>query len=792
MRFIYCLFTFFFSSTVVFAQYQVTGNILDQDSNPVNFAELYLLDHNGILIAQTFSDEKGIFLFENIKENSYLFQLYSYGILHVNQKLKISSDVNLGNINIENSTQLSEIVLTSPKKIFERKIDRTVFNVESSIAASNSDALETLKLAPGIKIDNENISIIGKNNVRVLINDRFVQMSGEDLMSYLKSIPADNIQKIEVITVPPAKYEAEGNSGLVNIVLKPSKVNAWSNKIEATQIQADRAYWRFGNLFNYNKEKVSLSININGNIGKSNSVEKLDIFYPQGLWSLKNISTRNEDRIAATAQFDYRFNGKTSVGIQYIADSKKPADTDVVYTDIYNGQNIDYYTKTFGEKNEYSKSNAINAHLLHQFDSTGTQMSVDLDYFEYRNDKDRTFTTIPEFLSGESGESFSAANFGKQGIDNYSVKIDIDQPIEWFDLSYGAKLSFTTTNNKTNYFDLNQGFPVEDLSQRDNFEYKENTQAVYVIGQKSLSDKWQAQAGLRFENTQTTGTSKIYNTSEKKEYAKLFPSIYIGYTPTESNTFSVSYNKRISRPSFWELNPFRWYINEYSYAEGNPSLQPSFTDNFELSHTYKGKLITSVSLSKTKENFAQYPTIDAQNNTQIYLRDNIFNTTDISLSETYILDIFHWLQSQTTASLFYKDMSLIKDVDIPVNKGMGLYITTDNTFSLNPEKTIQVQFNFWYQSPAKFQIYNIGESYAFNLGFKYALLDKKLQLSVYANDIFKTSSPAIKTNTNNVDQAYNMYYDNRYVRVGITFSFGNENIKIKQYSGSNSEEKNRS
>lgn len=199
-----------------------------------------------------------------------------------------------------------------------------------------------------------------------------------------------------------------------------------------------------------------------------------------------------------------------------------------------------------------------------------------------------------------------------------------------------------------------------------------------------------------------------------------------------------------------------------------------------------------MSLSKTKENFAQYPTIDSENNTQIYLRDNIFNTTDITLSETYILDAFHFLQSQTTATLFYKDMSLLKDIDIPANNGTGIYITTDNTFSFNPEKTIQAQLNFWYQSPVKFQIYDLGESYAVNLGFKYALLNKKLQLSVYANDILKTSSPSIKTNTNNVDQIYNMYYDNRYIRVGLTFSFGNESIKVKQHDGSNTEEKNRS
>lgn len=792
MKFFYCLVTLLFSSAIAFAQYRVTGSVLDQDNNPVAFAEIYLLDTDGALATQTLSDEKGIFLFESVKGNSYRFQLYSYGILQVNQTVNVTADTDLGKMVIENSTLLNEILLTSSKKIFERKIDRTVFNVENAVTALNSDALETLKMAPGLKIDNESISIIGKNNVRVLINDRFVQMSGEDLINYLKSIPANNIQKIEIITAPPAKYEAEGNSGLVNIVLKSSKINAWSNKIEATQIQADRAYWRLGNLFNYNKDKISLSININGNIGKSNSIEKLDIFYPQGLWSLKNIATRNEDKIAATAQFDYRFNDKTTVGIQYIGNSKKPSDTDVVYTDIYEGKNIDYYTNTFGKKKEYTKSNALNAHLLHQFDSLGTKIAVDVDYFEYQNDKNRAFITIPEFLNGEFGEPFSAANFGKQHIDNFSTKIDIDQPLKWFSLSYGGKLSFTTTNNKTNYFDLNQDFPVEDLSQRDNFEYKENTQAFYVSGQKSLSDKWQIQTGLRLENTQTTGTSRIYKTSDKKEYVQLFPSVYIGYTPAENHSLSASYNKRIARPSFWELNPFRWYINQFSYAEGNPALQPAFTDNFELSHTYQGKLITSVSLSKTTENFTQYPTIDSENNTQIYLRDNIFNTTDITLSETYILDAFHFLQSQTTATLFYKDMSLLKDIDIPANNGTGIYITTDNTFSFNPEKTIQAQLNFWYQSPVKFQIYDLGESYAVNLGFKYALLNKKLQLSVYANDILKTSSPSIKTNTNNVDQIYNMYYDNRYIRVGLTFSFGNESIKVKQHDGSNTEEKNRS
>ncbi|KZE76027.1 TonB-dependent receptor [Myroides marinus] len=782
----------FLTALSVNAQNNIKGTVHTAEKAPVDFAEIYLIDTKGNLVQSAYTNEQGTFEIHDIANNTYSFQIHSLGVKAYDKNLEINKDLDLGVITIEQDTKLDEIVVETTKKVFERKVDRTVFNIESSVHATNNDAVDLLKLTPSLKVDNESITIVGKSSVRVMINDKLVQLSGEELLNYLKSIPSDNIKKIEVITTPPAKYEAEGNSGLINIVLKEAPAEAWNNQISAGYKQSSKNQFRLSNTFNYNKDKVSLIAGVSGTKGGLNVIEDNKIFYPTETWVGDSKRYNNNDYLSGNIQVDYKISDKTTIGGQYKGGIGDPTFDDYSNIVVNNSVNNPVkYIKTLSENTGNNNNQSANLNLTHNIDTLGTKFTADVDYFSYINNKERLFNTKTTAVDNSVNNMFIAKSTGDQKIENFSAKVDFEQPLKWAKLSYGAKASFVVTKNKTNFFNYTTGVPVEDLKQKDNFEYKENTQAVYVNASKEFNDKWTMQLGLRLENTQTVGTSQVYNIENKKNYTKLFPTVYVAYKMNEDNTFSINYNRRISRPAFWELNPFKWYINEYSIAQGNPSLAPAFTDKVELNYTYKGKLDFNVSYGETKDNFGQYPVVDPNTNYQNYYRDNFTNTKNYNAGVSYTFNTFPWLQSQSGLYYFYTQASLTKNVDIVIKDGGGAYLTTNNTFFLNSSKTWTAQLDFWYQTRVQSNAWDVDPTYGLNFGMKYAMLDKKLNLSVYANDIFRTSTTNVYAVTNGIKQNYFNYYDQRYVNVGISYSFGNSKIKVRDHQGGNTDEKNR-
>ncbi|MTG96906.1 TonB-dependent receptor [Myroides albus] len=784
--------TALFFTANINAQNSIKGNLQTKSNKAIDFAEIYLLDSNGALINQTYTTENGLFSIEDVKDRTYTIQIYSNGLKQYENTLEVDHSIDLGTIVIENDTQLEEIVIKSPTRIYEKKLDRTVFNIENSVHATNNDAVDLLKITPGLKVDTQSISLIGKSSVRVMINDKLVQLTGEELMQYLKSIPSDNIKKIEVITTPPAKYDAEGNSGLINIVLKENQPNAWNNQISTGVFTGHKATYRFSDVFSYNQGKISFKANISGSKGMSQVIENSTVFYANETWNGKSRRFNNNDRLSGNFQFDYQISEKTSIGVQYMGSIGNPKFDDngqiIVDNHVHNYiQNIYTNAKNTGDINNQS----ANLHLIHNIDTVGTKLTMDVDYFNYNNYKNRVFNTKTQGVNNSPDNMFIASTSGDQIIDNFSAKIDMEQPLKWFKLSYGVKASFVTTRNKSDFFDLSSGIAIEDHNQKDNFKYQENTQAAYFSASKEFNDKLSMQVGMRVENTQTTGTSKVYNTENKKDYTKLFPTLYLTYNLNDNNSFSINYNRRIYRPAFWELNPFKWYITQYSVAGGNPKITPAFTDNIELSHIYKGKLTTSISYSKTKDRFSQYPMVEESTNMQIYIRENIIDSEGFNANINYSFNTIPWLQSQIGGYFFYSTSKLLKDVNLDVRDGGGMYFTANNTVYLNSDKTLNAQVDYWYQPKIRENMWAINPSHALSLGLKYAMMNKKLNLSIYANDIFNTSTQKVSTKTNGINQSYKNNYDNRYVNIGISYSFGNSKIKVTDHQGGNTDEKSR-
>ena len=324
----------------------------------------------------------------------------------------------------------------------------------------------------------------------MLINDRIVQMSGADLATYLKSLNAEDIKSIEVISNPPAKYSAEGNSGLVNIVLKKSKNDAWNASLRSIYQQATYAKGNVGGSYNMQKGKFQLNTAISYTNGSNAPQETNKIYYPNLTWDEVNNRRDFTDALSTRLGLEYKINDKLSTGFTYNYITSKPLIKENDQTTLTNpiNNNLDSLITTLG-RNEYDKKlNSLNYHIIYDIDTIGRKLSLDFDYFNYKNETNRIFNT-QSFLPNNQPIPNSleeARNFGNQDIQNYSANLDMEHPTNWATYNYGARVSFTETNNLFNYFDIINEDEILNPNFSNQFDYKENTQALYFSGQKKI------------------------------------------------------------------------------------------------------------------------------------------------------------------------------------------------------------------------------------------------------------------------------------------------------------------
>ena len=748
------LFIIILFSSNLFSQINISGQIKNQDDKSIEFLEIQLQNKDSIIVKSELTNFDGKFII-TAEKGEYKLLIKQFGKTLQNKIINADQNINIGIIQVTNDQQqLKEVIIKSRKKIIERKVDRLVFNIENSISSSGGDAIDALKITPSIRVQNETINMIGKNGMSVMIDDKIIQLSGADLINFLKTIKSDDIKNIEVISNPPAKYDAEGNSGLINIKLKKTKLDSWNATLNSTYKQTTYPSDSNGGSYNYQKNKLSFYTNINYVNGSKKGVEEEKIIYSNQNWNNEFVRKIYANTLSGRLGFDYNINDYWAVGAQYLGSINKPKTNQSDYSIIKNNtQSIDSLINSKSSDFKKIASNSINVHSLIKLDTIGKTISFDADYFNYDNTINRNFST-QNSLSNNSQtiNGFkSAENFGLQNINIYSGKVDFVNPLKWIKLTYGGKIYFSKTNYNNDYFDTKTGTPVFQANQSNNFIYNENTQSLYFSGNKKLSDKWEIQIGLRVENTQIKGNSITLNQINTNDYLQFFPTTYIQFTASENNSFTLNYGKRISRPRFNELNPFKVYSSPYSYTQGNPFLVPAYSNNIELQHSYKDMLITALSFSNTTNGIGNPPFFDEGTKIQYLLDLNYYTTNRYNFSETYIFNKYNWWESENQLNIYYNTTKVRKEINLNDTKGFGAYISTNNNFILNKSKTLKGEINFWYQAPQYEDIYKKLSAAGFDLGVKYSMLNNNLQLALIAQDIFRGDIDRASTASNNIN-----------------------------------------
>lgn len=774
----------------LFAQVELTGSVKD-DTGPLPFVNVILKDAGGEVVTGSISDENGAFVVKAAK-GTYTVVVSFIGTKDWTKQVVLDKNISLGEIVLE-SDKLAEVVVIARKKLIEYKPDRLVLNVENNLSAAGGNAINALSVAPGVIVQNGNISMLGKGSSRVMVDDRLIELSGEELVNYLNSIAADDIKSIEVITNPPSKYDAAGNGGLINIILKKGKRNSWRNSTTFSYNQNTYNFYTLRNNFFYNKNKFRFTVSASGVVGDIRTLGDLDIDFTDGPWKLRGEGNEQKDDLSGRITMDYDITDKVTIGLQYQGNTSDP---DRGYknttTTFDNSNTLQSTIVNDGNADLKRASHSLNAHLESTLDTLGRRLFFDVDYFNYDSSTDNRF--VAEVFDGSQnfiGIDQAARNISNQEIDNISVRADMEHPTKFANLSYGAKYSTIKTDSDIELYDEISGTPVFDPTQSNIFEYEENNQALYISASKNLSEKWSIQAGLRYEATQTTGFSRTLNQTNDNDYSKIFPTFYLSYVKDDNNTFYINYGKRINRPSFSNLNPFRIYINSTSFSEGNPFLQPSFTDSFEFSYTYKRKWRTYAFLNILTDGYGVVFNADETNNTQIITRQNYYDEYFFGIGESYSTSIASWWQSQNALYLLGSNSDFDNRINANPQNGVQVYATSNNSFNLGDRTKMQI--DAVYSSQYKRGLYELGQTFGLNVSFRQSFLNKKLNASILFNDVFNNNFLRDYTSiVNNVRQVYNENNSSRFVRFSLTYNFGNDDINVRKPGFGNNEEQNRS
>lgn len=767
--FVLTLFLCLVSIQMLSQEYTLKGEVVNQDVQSVEFIYASLLKDNE-LIHQTLTDNLGMFSFK-VEQGDYSLILEQFGKEYFNESITLNKNLDLGNIQIEESITLEGVMVTARKKLVEQKVDRTIFNVENSIASQGMSGLDALRNTPLVRVQNGNVSIVGKGGVSIMINDRMLNLPGSEIANYLQSLRSDDIARIEVITTPPSRYEAEGNSGIINIILKKNPNLGWSGNLSSGYQRNSYNGFRTGATINYQSKKLSSSLKLRQyhflyKIEESNNLISSNN-------SIYSDETRKDQSKALGLNYslDYKINEAQNIGFIYDFNSSKyHMDTDGISQ--YKSQTVIDSTLTTKQKQNWeTPTHTLNVYYDIKLDTTGKKLSFTGNYLSNIPDIGSDFNTVNNTNLYES----VVRNTSKMEYSIYSGQADLALPYGWADVEVGAKYTLLDNNSNVAYYNLIGPDYVINPDNTNVFQYKEHNYASYLSLQKDFNEKWSAKAGVRYEYTSLEGeTPELYTDKFSSSYGQLFPTAYISYEPNYNHAFSLNYSKRINRPDFQDLNPFRWYSNPYIYNSGSPTLKPSFNDNVEFTYTYKGKLTARLYNQYSKDNLSNISRLEDGINSNVV--ENSFDQNTIGFGLSYYKTFFNvWESSLSTVGSYTITTPTTPEVERL--KVYSFAYAINNTITLNKDETWFLLVNFWHNLPSTTANRKMKGIVEFTPGVRASFLGKKLNVSAVFSDLFKTLNIDTYANNNGFSSESYSYNDSRKFNFSVSYSFGNKKVK---------------
>lgn len=770
--------------------YQLSGCVQDENNQPVEVANILLKQaKDSTYLTGMLTDAQGCFTFTQPK-GEYLLHITLIGCEDIYLPVSLQGNKNVGMLTLKSSsTFLNEVTVTAARPVIKRLVDRVVFDTHNAIATAGGNALDLLREVPGLRVGQNSIDIIGKGGVKIYINDRETKLSGDELIDYLRSYDASQIQKVEVITTPPSKYDAAGNAGIINIRLKSRPKDYLGGTVSASYNAGEKENYGYGGVnLNISKGRVSSFINAGTTQGNYENREANRRYFAQNTWDGPTDYKKYMQSYYGQAGVDFALERNWTLGLQAVYNHNNPKDSKAVsITEVYDVATARLDSLLFSDSEEGTRADRVNLnfHTDKSWGDKGKKMTWDVDYLYDKRDSHMGFLSDTQTPDGVTipGTNFDYSYLQNRKVDVFSSALDFTLPFEKYKVTAGAKVSFTNTRNRINY-DTSDPTLVQD----DYFHYKEQIYALYADYNRAFGKQFSMQLGLRMEHTRTTGISESENTTDKHDYTRLFPTLYFLYSPNEQNALNLSLSNRISRPSQNMVNPFPFYQNKYTYARGKEDLKPSYTYNAELGYTFKNNLNISAFYSYSDDVFFQVVGLDPETNISSFLWDNFMETHSFGLNNSYTFRT-KWMQAYVQHGVNYSRTTSSAASTSAEEKGWAYNASLRNTFFLNPKKTFIGTLSGWFTSRQYSGVYLIKPTYGVSAGLLYRMLDNKLSLSLNVNNILISHSK-LETVSNGV----RMTTDNQFAftgfRIGVSYTFGGD-IRSKGQRNSNSDIQNR-
>ncbi|WP_426060212.1 TonB-dependent receptor domain-containing protein [Hymenobacter sp. B1770] len=783
----------------------VTGSVRNGVGAGIEFATLTLHRAADSSVVKTeFSDAQGGFRLEHPAGGRYRVSASQVGYVRFwSEAFELpAAGLKLPAFTLQTSaaTALKEVTVVGQKPLFERLADRTVVNVEGSTLASGNTSLDVLTRSPGVTVDgSDNLALRGRTGLLVLIDGKRQPMTGTELADYLRALPADQLKSIELITNPPAKYDAQGNAGIIAINLK-------KDQRLGTNGTANLSYGRsvYGKLstsmsLNHRQEKVNVfSSATYGNRKGFNIRNTYRYFYETqdgrpvltGTSDQRNRMVSKDHFLIWKVGTDYNLSKNTVVGgvlTGFSVPRPLPGGAGVNTSVFYdaNGQVEDAYTAlSTGQGNNPNITGNLN--FKHTFgEGTGRpELTADVDYARYSTHRTQSQTIFPE--PNRMGPTLASDQRSELTIQ--AVKADFTRNLDpETRLEAGAKASRVFADNDIRFENTREGVTTLDTNLSNRFRYNEVITAAYVNVNKTI-DKLNLQAGLRGEQTHATGEQVVTSENFQRDYYQLFPSAALKYTLNDRHETSLSLSRRINRPSYRQLNPFRFIIDPATSGKGNPELRPQTSYNMEVNYTFKQKYTGGISYSVTHDPITDvaYPETAT---TTVSTDVNLDRQQYVALTLTAPVTVGKWLSIYNNAVLYYIHFegSL---AGTSLRAGQPTFnLSSNGTFTLG--KGWGAELNGWYYSRQRVGFFDFQDIGQLSVGVKKEVWDRKGTLKLAVTDILYTTPLNAVSIYNNYQQDLYLRRDSRVATLSFAWRFGNDKLTNKTRTTGAEEERRR-
>ena len=773
------------------------GTITNQKGEPVPYANVALLTLEGVLLEGAVTDESGNFSIATTKTARVKLVVSSLGYTSYSSEefeLLAGLQKDFGMLVLADEvTGLDEVTVKASRPQIIIEPDKTIVNVEGTVMAEGANALDVLGRSPGVFITSDgSINLNGRTGVTVMINDRPMYMSVADLTSFLRSMPADNIKSIEVITSPSARFDAEGAAGVINIQLKENTVDGVFGNVmlggryngkaapnAGVTLNVKKGKWTSNGTFNYNED-----VEINDlEIGRNFQVEGGKSTFLQDSRIVERSHTPS-----FTGAANYELTPTQNLGINVQASTTSSNGLNNSGTSISNpGQTNGTNFTSINDSEDQRSRLFTNLHYDAKLDTLGGKISADLDFTVM--DMGSNALLNNSYSTGLAQSKDRVLTLNDMYYTIFTSKVDWIQPLKGGKLlEAGLKGSWVESDNDLDLSRAINDAPLQPDPNSNRFIYQENVLAAYSSLKGDFSKKLSYQAGLRMEYSDVTGTSKTLKQVNRQEYVNLFPSVFLQHKVSDTYQVVYNLNRRITRPNYRLLNPFVYYIDPLTTEKGNPSLRPQYSTNLEMDHVIKGAYQFTLGYSVTEDAFMQIFEQNEEARSSTTFTANFDKTKNFNFQGVVPVELAKWWNSSNLVQVNYNKFKSLIGTDILDISQVSYLVRTQHNFNL--PKGFKFELVGIYLSP---QIWGQGEIKGFgwvDAGMTKSLMKDKLSLSINGGDLFRTQWIRASINFADIDTQIRQYRNDQSVRFTLRYNFSKgQSFRVNSNSGSSEERK---